>query len=114
MKKLLLIATMSSLLVVAWCGSATIEHEDNNKPIVSYTTWDVATHATADSCRSIIRGQVYDFTTRAGQHPWWSEKILAICGTDATPIFEKVHGGKEKQEMKLNDFYIGDIIVNRQ
>lgn len=126
MKKSLLIVTLVSLVVFAWCASTTPEYEENEttsetetlstpeKNSVAYTSTDVALHATEDSCRSIVRGQVYDFTPRVSQHPWGSGKILAICGKDATPIFEKVHGGKEKPEMKLEDFYIGDIIVNRQ
>lgn len=108
MKKLLLLTSMFWLFIFAGCSS-----DDSTATTTITTTWyaiqDVATHATADSCRSIVRNQVYDFTTRAWQHPWWSGKILAICGKDATPVFEKVHGGKEKPEMKLKDFYIGDI-----
>ncbi len=73
---------------------------------VSYTVEDVAAHATVTWCRSIIRNNVYDFTARVSQHPGWPEKILGICWTDATPIFEKVHWGKEKPEMKLEEFLI--------
>ncbi len=121
MKKSLLIVTLFSLVVFAWCASTTPEYEENETlPVtgttaipentsVAYTVADVAAHATEDSCWSIVRNQVYDFTTRSSQHPGWSGKILDICGKDATPVFEKVHGGKEKPEMKLEDFYIGDI-----
>ena len=115
MKKLLLIVTMFWLFIVAGCSSETDDVvRQGTLDVTWYSIQDVEAHATATSCRSIVRGQVYDFTTRAWQHPWWSGKILAICGKDATPVFEKIHGGKEKPEMKLKDFYIGDIIVNRQ
>lgn len=106
MKYLSLAIMLISFVVFTWCGISSSREEND---IHTYTLQDVETHSTADACRSIIRNQVYDFTTRASQHPWWSGKILAICGTDATPTFEKMHGGKEKPEMKLEDFYIGDI-----
>ncbi len=126
MKKLFLLTTMFWLLVFAGCSSnqtpETIDEvtSTSETPVVEqeqaptvlptvYTTQDVEAHATADSCRSIVRGQVYDFTARSSQHPGWADKILAICGKDATPVFEKVHGGKEKPEMKLEDFYIGNL-----
>lgn len=124
MKKLLLFITMFWLFVFAGCSSTstpvvtdeiiptpetTITEQTPTVTAILYTVQDVETHATADSCRAIVRSQVYDFTTRISEHPGWADKIIAICGTDATPVFEKVHGGKEKQEMKLEDFYIGDL-----
>lgn len=110
MKKLLLITTMFWLFVFAGCWSNTDDVVlKDTTTITWYTIQDVEAHATADSCRSIVRNQVYDFTARSSQHPGWADKIIAICGKDATPVFEKVHGGKEKPEMKLKDFYIGDI-----
>jgi len=123
MKKLLLLTTMFWLTVFAGCSIQTPVAIDEVTPtpetitteqavIVTptvYTVQDVEAHATADSCRSIVRNQVYDFTARSSQHPGWVDKILDICGKDATPVFEKVHGGKEKPEMKLEDFYIGNL-----
>ena len=124
MKKLLLVVTMFWLFVFAGCSStstpvatdeiiptpetAITEQTPTVTPIL-YTVQDVEAHATADSCRTIVRSQVYDLTARSSQHPGWADKIIAICGKDATPVFEKVHGGKEKPEMKLPDFYIGDL-----
>jgi len=89
--------------------SGTVVKPNTNTAIKTYTLQDVQAHATAKSCRSLVRNQVYDFTTRASQHPGWADKILAICWKDATSIFEKVHGGKNSPEMKLKDFYIGNI-----
>ncbi len=127
MKKLLLVTSMFWLFVFAGCSSTTtsvspdtITTETTSETVITeqttptvatpwYTIQDVEAHATADSCRSIVRGQVYDFTARSSQHPGWADKIIAICGKDATPVFEKVHGGKEKPEMKLPDFAIGNL-----
>lgn len=122
MKKSLLLITMFWLFVFAGCSSTSTPVTTNDitstsettiteqTPTVTlYTVQDVEAHATADSCRSIVRNQVYDLTARSSQHPGWADKIIAICGKDATPVFEKVHGGKEKPEMKLPDFYIGDL-----
>lgn len=112
---------MLSVLVLTGCSSTatpSISTEDvvpiatEQTPMLA-STWyiiqDIKIHATADSCRSMVRNQVYDFTTRAPQHPGWADKIIDICEICATPVFEKDHGGKEKLEMKLPDFYIGDL-----
>lgn len=122
MKKLLLLTSMFWLFLFAGCSSTSTPVATDEiittpetaiteqTPIVTwYTVQDVEAHTTADSCRAIVRSQVYDLTTRSSQHPGWADKIIAICGKDATPVFEKVHGGKEKPEMKLEDFYIGDL-----
>lgn len=116
MKKLLLITSMLWLFVFAWCTSSSVDTTTGTtwtivpEPTTTwYTIQDVEAHATPDSCRSIVRNQVYDFTARSSQHPGWADKIIAICGKDATPVFEKVHGGKEKPEMKLPDFLIGEL-----
>jgi cytochrome b involved in lipid metabolism len=108
MKKSLFIIALLWLVVLAWCESKDTK-EDTESTASIYSIQDVAKHATETTCRSIVRSKVYDFTTRAWQHPWGSGKILAICGTDASPIFEKVHWGKEKPEMKLEQFYIWDL-----
>lgn len=120
MKKLLLLTSMFWLFVFAGCSStSTPARSDSITPKVEtaitgqnaslYTLQDVQTHATSWSCRAIIKNQVYDLTARSSQHPGWADKILAICGKDATLAFENQHGGKNKPEMKLEDFYIGNL-----
>ena len=107
MKKSLFIFMLLWLVVLTGCESKEVKDNlEETTPTTSYTVQDVAKHTTEATCRSIVRNKVYDFTSRVSQHPWGSGKILAICGTDATPIFEKVHWGKEKPEMKLEQFYI--------
>ena len=109
MKKLLSILFILWFLLISGCSK---ENTTSSSQITTgqlYTLQDVAAHASSTGCWAIVRNNVYDFTTRASKHPGWPEKILAICWKDATPIFEKVHGGKEKPEMKLKEFYIWSI-----
>lgn len=114
MKKIWFIVGMFSFFMLAGCWSsssvpAQVVATTTWTTMVTYTMEEVKTHDTDKSCRAVVRTKVYDFTSRASQHPGWSGKILAICGKDATKTFTKVHGGKEKPEMKLGDFYIWDI-----
>lgn len=52
----------------------------------TFTTAEVAKHATRSDCWTIISGQVYDVTDYVESHPGGSE-ILRACGTDATSLF---------------------------
>lgn len=73
----------------------------------SYAMSEVAAHASADDCWATINGKVYNLTSWVSQHPGGSDKIIAICGTDATETFSAQHGGKEKPENQLMTFEIG-------
>jgi cytochrome b involved in lipid metabolism len=70
---------------------------------------DVAQHASAASCYSVIRGEVYDLTSWIGKHPGGEEEILQLCGKDGTDKFVGKHGGSAPQEMKLESFVIGKL-----
>jgi cytochrome b involved in lipid metabolism len=67
----------------------------------------VALHASASSCWTVIRGSVYDLTTWISQHPGGEQAILQLCGTDGTDEFVGQHGGSPQQENKLATFKIG-------
>jgi hypothetical protein len=75
----------------------------------SYTLDQVKQHNSAESCWAAIDGGVYDLTTWVGQHPGGSDKILGICGTDATAAFEAQHSGDQRPASQLTQFYIGDL-----
>ena len=82
----------------------------NNAPIdsiTSYTMNDVATNNTESSCRTAIRGKVYNLTARVDAHPGGDKNILRLCWIDGTEAFEKQHGGKSKPEDTLAWFQIG-------
>lgn len=75
----------------------------------TYTMAEVAQHNSQESCWAAINGGVYDLTTWISQHPGGSERIIPLCGTDATAAFEAQHQGQERPESTLTQFYIGDV-----
>lgn len=68
---------------------------------------EVATHASRESCWSIINGNVYDLTSWIPKHPGGEEAILRLCGTDGSAKFNGQHGGAPKQAAILAGFKIG-------
>lgn len=77
------------------------------EPLPAYTAAQVAMHADASSCWTIIRGDVYDLTSWADKHPGGREAILSLCGKNGTAAFEGQHGGMAQQEQVLATFRIG-------
>lgn len=75
----------------------------------TYTSAQVATHNSASSCWTIIRGGVYDLTVWIGQHPGGERAILGLCGTDGTAAFDRQHGGSGRPEDTLTSFKIGVV-----
>lgn len=67
----------------------------------------VAMHASAASCWSVIRGNVYDLTSWITKHPGGQAAILQLCGKDGTAAFVGQHGGSPQQESVLATFKIG-------
>lgn len=68
---------------------------------------DIQTHNTQASCWAAIDGSVYDLTAWIAKHPGGPQRIISICGTDATATFNGQHGGQEKAEAQLANFKIG-------
>lgn len=73
------------------------------------TMEEVARHADAASCWAVINGNVYDLTAWIDQHPGGSQRILAICGQDATTAFEGQHAGNARAEETLKTFLLGPL-----
>src|SRR5690242_3032626 len=63
--------------------------QNSNKK--TYTLAEVATHKNNSSCWTAINGKVYDLTSWINRHPGGPERILNICGTDATDAFNIQH-----------------------
>lgn len=74
-----------------------------------FTMAEVATHNSAASCYSAVRGNVYDLTAWIGSHPGGKQAILSICGKDGTAAFEGQHGGQRRPESELKGFEIGVV-----
>ncbi|PFG15608.1 cytochrome b5-like protein [Propionicimonas paludicola] len=73
----------------------------------TYTASDLAAHASASSCWAAINGSVYDLTDWINAHPGGPQRILALCGTDATAAFNAQHSGQAQPADQLKQFRIG-------
>ncbi len=103
----LLLATPAVLLLTGCTGSPA------PSPVLSasvgYTMADVATHNTKDDCWAVIDGGVYNLTSWISRHPGGPDKIIGLCGTDATTAFRNQHDSQEKPNQQLAEFKIGDL-----
>lgn len=53
----------------------------------TYSKADVAKHASASDCWTIVDGSVYNITSYIPQHPGGVAQITQACGVDATDMF---------------------------
>lgn len=70
---------------------------------------EVAGHDDAASCWVAIEGTVYDVTSWVTRHPGGPDRILGICGTDASEEFGAQHGGQALPTEQLSEFAIGEL-----
>ena len=81
-------------------------------PAASETTYsmaDVAAHASEESCWVAVDGGVYDLTDWIGQHPGGRQRILNLCGTDATTQFRTQHDSARRPNAALDARRIGRL-----
>lgn len=74
-----------------------------------YTLDEVKQHNSATSCWAAIDGSVYDLTKWAGQHPGGQQRILNLCGKDASEEFRTQHGTKPRPNNALAGFKVGEL-----
>ncbi len=86
--------------------TASTDKSENTKSVTLNTT-EIAKHNTASDCYIIIRDSVYSVAGFIDKHPGGREKILSMCGKEATAIFTKIHSNFAWNLLK--DFYIGDL-----
>lgn len=75
----------------------------------TFTLADVATHNSPADCWAAIDGAVYNLTAWVDQHPGGAERIVALCGTDATAAFSAQHSGDQEPMTRLPLFVIGAL-----
>lgn len=75
----------------------------------SYTMAMVAAHNSAASCWAAINGNVYDLTKWIPQHPGGPQRILNLCGTDGSAMFNAQHGGDARPHEELATFLLGPL-----
>ncbi len=76
-------------------------------PSAGYTRAQVALHASAASCWTIVQGSVYDVTGWILQHPGGASAITSLCGVDGSAAFSGQHGGEARPAQELARFKIG-------
>lgn len=96
-------ATWSTRLATPAAGTA------QAAPTASYTLDEVAQHNTAGDCWAAVDGGVYDLTRWIGVHPGGQQRILELCGTDATPKFKLQHERNPRSNAQLASLRIGDL-----
>jgi len=69
----------------------------------------VAEHATPEDCWSVVNDSVYDLTDWIAQHPGGSERIVGMCGIDATSDYESQHAGQRSPTAALDRYIIGAL-----
>jgi hypothetical protein len=112
----LTVLTGHSGATAVWGGTASEGAPEESDPAVpeesepaGYTMDDVAAHDSEASCWAAIDGNVYDLTEWIGQHPGGSQRILPLCGTDATAAFSAQHGGQARPASELATFFLGPL-----
>ncbi|SPD85727.1 conserved exported protein of unknown function [Micropruina glycogenica] len=75
----------------------------------SYTMADVAKHNSQTDCWAAIDGDVYDLTQWISRHPGGPDKIIGLCGTDATSAFHNQHDDQARPNEQLASFKVGTL-----
>lgn len=76
----------------------------------AYTLAQVATHNSREDCWAAVDGKVYDLTSWIGQHPGGPQRILNLCGTDATQAFTTQHSTKPRPNAQLASMQVGVLV----
>lgn len=70
---------------------------------------EIAKHAVATDCWTIVSGKVYNITSYVNSHPGGVSAITSICGKDGTTAFNGVGSHANGAASVLAGFYIGNL-----
>jgi len=75
------------------------------------TLSQISQHATSDNCWLIVSDKVYNVTEYINIHPAGPDKIISLCGGDATTAFTTRGGTGHSQaaQEKLSSYYVGEL-----
>jgi cytochrome b involved in lipid metabolism len=73
------------------------------------TLAEIQQHASGASCWAAVNGKVYDLTKWINNHPGGSNRILGMCGKDATSAFQAQHGAADPAVGILGNYLIGSL-----
>jgi len=89
--------------------SSTVDQATDNTQNPAYTLTEIISHNSADDCWSAVNGDVYDLSTWVSRHPGGSQKIINMCGTDASKNFNNMHGNSAPAKAALVLLKIGKL-----
>jgi len=97
---------------LVWVKGAAVKA--NAKPSASaaaagYTIANVKANASATSCWTVIKGNVYNLTAWINQHPGGSSSIKSLCGVDGSSAYAAQHQGESKPESRLAGYLLGPL-----
>lgn len=79
------------------------------------TTTEIAKHNNTNNCWVIISNKAYNVTSYIPLHPGGPDKIIKLCGKDATVAFT-TKGGKgshsQSAQDMLDNYYVGDLALD--
>ena len=74
-----------------------------------YTASDVAAHASASDCWTIVDGKVYNITSFIPSHPG-GPAIIQACGKDGSSLFHSVpQHDRVNAQATLDQYFIGNL-----
>lgn len=100
---------VAALYILPEGDAAVLPIVANQSTTKTFTLADVQSHASQDSCYSLINGNVYDVTSFITMHPGGVKNIMRVCGVDGTAVFMKKHGSDEKPNLILRSLQIGTL-----
>ncbi len=117
--QLVAVAVGSIALIGAGCGTASTTNTTSQSStnttgrVAGYALTDVAKHASASDCWVVVSGSVYDVTDFIPRHPGGSDKIVPLCGMDATTAFTTREGmgpHPSRATTTLNEYFVGGLL----
>ncbi len=95
---------------LVWGKGVAVKAATAKPAAAGYTLEKVKANASATSCWSVIKGNVYDLTKWIGSHPGGESAILSLCGVDGSAAFASQHEGKSKPESRLSGYLLGPLV----
>jgi len=94
---------------LVWGKGVAVKASPAKPAAAGYTLEKVKANASAASCWTVIKGNVYDLTKWIGSHPGGESAIISLCGVDGSASFASQHEGKSKPESRLAGYLLGPL-----
>lgn len=78
----------------------------------SLTTAEVAKHNSQSDCWQIINGNVYNLTDEINRHPGGADRIIKLCGQDATEAYN-TKDGRGMPHSAMADEQLNSLLVGK-